>query len=335
MGSIVNGARWDNGTVSPAQGVPTVSIASDDQKTSVPRHNPPEDLSRFAWLSIAAAVATIVLKTVAWRITGSVGLLSDAAESLVNLAAAIIALIALKVSIRPPSKKFHYGRSKAEYFSAASEGSMIFVAAAVIVYTAVLRFLHPQPLEDVGIGLLVSVVASVINGVVAAVLLSNGRKRRSATLVADGKHLMTDVWTSVGVLVGVALVWLTKWDRLDAIVAMAVGVNILVTGARLVMASGDALMDVSLPKEENAAIREFLAQHSSDEVIFHAVRTREAGYRRFLEFHMLVPGAWTVRQGHDAMEDIIDELLERWPEMRVMGHLEPIEDPRSYEDLDV
>lgn len=306
-----------------------------DISEAPPRHRPPDDLSRFAWLSIAAAAVTILLKTLAWRITGSVGLLSDAAESLVNLVAAIIALVALKVSIRPPDKNHPFGHSKAEYFSAGAEGMMIFIAAAVIMYTAVQRFIHPRPIEDVGIGLLVSVLASVVNGLVAWVLLKNGRQRRSMTLIADGKHLLTDVWTSVGVLVGVGLVWLTGWQRLDPIVAFAVGVNILVTGAKLVGQSGTALLDVSLPKEDNEAIRDFLDAHSNDHVKFHAVRTREAGYRRFLEFHMLVPGSWTVKQGHDAMEDLIDEILDEWPEMRVSGHLEPIEDPRSYEDMDV
>ena len=306
-----------------------------DISEAPPRHRPPDDLSRFAWLSIAAAAVTILLKTLAWRITGSVGLLSDAAESLVNLVAAIIALVALKVSIRPPDKNHPFGHSKAEYFSAGAEGVMIFIAAAVIMYTAVQRFIHPRPIEDVGIGLLVSVLASVVNGLVAWVLLKNGRQRRSMTLIADGKHMLTDVWTSVGVLVGVGLVWLTGWQRLDPIVAFAVGVSILVTGAKLVGQSGTALLDVSLPKEDNEAIRDFLDAHSNDHVKFHAVRTREAGYRRFLEFHMLVPGSWTVKQGHDAMEDLIDEILDEWPEMRVSGHLEPIEDPRSYEDMDV
>ena len=306
-----------------------------DISEAPPRHRPPDDLSRFAWLSIAAAAVTILLKALAWRITGSVGLLSDAAESLVNLVAAIIALVALKVSIRPPDKNHHFGHSKAEYFSAGAEGMMIFIAAAVIMYTAVQRFIHPRPIEDVGIGLLVSVLASVVNGLVAWVLLKNGRQRRSMTLIADGKHMLTDVWTSVGVLVGVGLVWLTGWQRLDPIVAFAVGVSILVTGAKLVGQSGTALLDVSLPKEDNEAIRDFLDAHSNDHVKFHAVRTREAGYRRFLEFHMLVPGSWTVKQGHDAMEDLIDEILDEWPEMRVSGHLEPIEDPRSYEDMDV
>jgi len=316
---------WDNAWVTT---IPDTSAVT-------PRHQPPEDLSRFAWLSIAAATATILLKALAWWITGSVGLLSDAAESLVNLVAAVIALVALKVSIRPPDKNHQFGHSKAEYFSAGAEGMMIFIAAAVIIYTAIQRFFHPQSIEDVGIGLLVSVLASVINGAVAWVLLRNGRKRRSMTLIADGKHLLTDVWTSVGVLVGVGLVWLTGWQRLDPIVAFAVGINILITGAKLVEQSGTALLDVSLPKEENAAIRDFLDAHSNDHMRFHAVRTREAGYRQLLEFHMLVPGFWTVKQGHDAMEDLIDEILDKWPEMSVSGHLETIEDPRSYDDIDV
>lgn len=318
---------WQNGPVSSSP-VPPAAPA-------VPRHRPPEDLSRFAWLSIAAAVTTIVLKTAAWLLTGSVGLLSDAAESVVNLIAAIVALIALKVSIKPPDWNHNFGHSKAEYFSAAVEGTLIFVAAAVIVVSAVDRFLHPQGLENVGFGLVVSVVASLINGGVAWVLTRNGRRRRSMTLVADGKHLFTDVVTSVGVIVGVGLVYLTGWQRLDPIVAFLVGINVMVTGARLVGRSGEGLMDISLPKEDNDAIRDFLAEHSSERVRFHAMRTREAGYRRFLEFHMLVPGSWTVQHGHDVMEDLIDEMLEKWPELRVMGHLEPIEDPRSYEDIDV
>ncbi len=300
-----------------------------------PRHQPPEDLSRFAWLSIAAAITTIVLKTGAWLLTGSVGLLSDAAESLVNLAAAVVALVVLKISIKPPDKNHQFGHSKAEYFSAASEEIMIFIAAAVILVSAADRFLHPAPLEHLGIGLAVSMVASIVNGVVARVLTTNGRRRRSMTLIADGRHLFTDVITSIGVIVGIALVWLTGWQRLDPIVAFAVGINILVTGARLIGQSGAGLMDVSLPKEDNAEIRAFLAERSNETIQFHAVRTREAGYRRFLEFHMLVPGEWTVQRGHDVMEDLIDDLVDRWPELRVMGHLEPIEDPRSYQDIDL
>ncbi len=292
----------------------------------------PVDLTRFAWLSIAAALVTIAMKTFAWWITGSVGLLSDAAESLVNLVAAIVALVALTVAIRPPDKNHHFGHSKAEYFSAATEGMMIFVAAAVILFTAVQRFLNPQPLENVGIGLAVSVAASAVNGGVAMVLLRAGARYRSITLVADGKHLMTDVWTSVGVVVGVLLVWLTGWERLDPVVAFAVGLNILVTGSRLIRGASAGLMDVSLSKEDNELIRTVLGRFTSAEVSWHRLLTREAGNRRFMQFDLLVPGDWTVQRGHDLVEDITDALMAEFPDIDVLCHIEPAEDPRSYED---
>jgi len=290
------------------------------------------DLTKFAWLSIAAALATIVLKTVAWRVTGSVGLLSDAAESVVNLVAAVVALIALRIAAKPADKNHHFGHSKAEYFSSAVEGVMIFVAASVILVFGIQRLLDPQPLEQVGIGLLISVVAALINGAVAVVLIRAGRRYNSITLRADGNHLMTDLITSVGVVVGVGLVWLTGWEILDPIVAIGVGLNILWTGWRLVSESTAGLMDESLPKETNERLRELLAARASDEIDFHALRTRVSGARAFMEMHMLVPGAWSVKQGHDAMEDLIDEIRSEFPDLHVTGHLEPIEDPRSYED---
>lgn len=299
------------------------------------RHPRPVDLTRFAWLSIAAALVTIGLKGSAWLMTGSVGLLSDAAESLVNLVAAVVALVALRVALRPPDKDHHYGHSKAEYFSAALEGLMIFVAAAIILMTSVQRFLDPQPLQNLGTGLAVSALASVVNGTVAWVLLRAGRTHRSITLTADGKHLLTDVWTSVGVVVGVLLVWVTGWDRLDPIVAFAVGVNILVTGWGLIRSSTAGLMDASMPREDNARLQEILDSYVTEEIQFHAVRTREAGHRRFMEMHLLVPGAWSVKRGHDLAEDICDHLLQVYPDLRVNCHLEPIEDPRSYEDMGI
>ena len=308
-------------------------VAPETQAAS--RVAAPADLRKYAWLSIAAALATIFLKGAAWQITGSVGLLSDAAESLVNLVAAIVALIALTVAMRPPDKNHHFGHSKAEYFSAGTEGLMIIVAAGVIIVTSVQRFLAPQPLEQVGVGLLISVVASIINGLVGMVLIRVGRAHRSMTLVADGKHLWTDVVTSIGVIIGVGLVWITKWDRLDAIVAFAVAINILFTGWKLLRDSTEGLMDISLPKEHNALLRETLDRFRSQEIDFHAYRTRESGHRRFMECHMLVPGEWTVQQGHDAIEDVTEALHEVMPELRVLIHLEPIEDPRSYQDIEV
>jgi cation diffusion facilitator family transporter len=290
------------------------------------------DLSKFAYLSIAAAIATITLKTIAWQITGSVGLLSDALESVVNLVAAIAVLIALKVAARPADKNHHFGHSKAEYFSAAIEGQMIFVAAVAIMLSAVERFLHPRPLENVGMGLGISVAASVINGVVALVLLRAGKKHRSLTLTADGKHLMTDVWTSAGVVVAVLLVSITGIDRLDPIVAFLVGLNIVVTGWKLLRESGEGLMDIAMSKEDNKAIADVLTGFVSDEVHFHALRTRLSGHHRFAEVHVLVPGAWTVQQGHDLVEEIEDAVHDVFDDVALTCHLEPSEDPRAYGD---
>ena len=290
------------------------------------------DLTKFAWLSIAAALATIALKSAAWLVTGSVGLLSDAAESVVNLVAAIVALIALRVAAKPADKNHHYGHTKAEYFSAIVEGVMIFVAAGVIVVIAIRRLLEPQPLEQVGIGLAISVVAALVNGAVAMVLLRAGRRHNSITLRADGHHLMTDVITSGGVLVGVGLVVWTGWLWLDPVIAILVGLNIIVTGWRLIAESSRGLMDESLPKETNQRLREILAEHTSDGVEFHAMRTRVSGARAFMEMHMLVPGEWTVKRGHDALEDLSDLIRAEFPEIHVTGHLEPVGDPRSYED---
>jgi cation diffusion facilitator family transporter len=293
----------------------------------------PPRLTRFAWLSIAAALATIALKTLAWWLTGSVGLLSDAAESVVNLVAAVVALYALTVAARPADQEHLFGHTKAEYFSAAVEGQMIFVAAVFILWTAALRFLDPQPLENVGVGLAVSVVASVINGAVAVVLIRVGRRHRSMTLVADGRHLMTDVWTSVGVVVGVVMVALTGWLRMDAVVAFAVGLNIIVTGWRLLQESVHGLMDHSWSHRDNAELRALLRRFSSDQVDFHALRTRGAGRHRFAEVHVLVPGDWSVQRGHDLVEQIEEAVAQELQEVHLTCHLEPLEDPRSYGDF--
>ncbi|MFC0675158.1 cation diffusion facilitator family transporter [Brachybacterium hainanense] len=306
---------------------------------SVPER--PVDLTRFAWLSIATAIATIALKTGAWAMTGSVGLLSDAAESTVNLVAAVVALIALKIAAQGATQRYLYGRAKAEYFSAAVEGAMIFVAAAVIIVTAAERFVNPRPLENVGVGLLVSVVASVLNGAMAVVLIRAGRRYRSITLRADGKHLLTDVWTSIGVLVGVGLVALTGWDRLDAVVAFAVGVNIIVTGVGLVSESVSGLLDKALPEEDNAVITAILRRRVAESasrgaagmVAFHGLQTREAGRERFMNVDVLVPDDWSVKRGHDYVEELIEELEAALPDLRVLTHLEPISDPASYEDI--
>ena len=280
-------------------------------------------LTHYAWLSIAAAVTTIGLKSGAYLLTGSVGLLSDAAESVVNLVAAIVALIALSVAARPADENHHYGHGKAEYFSAGLEGLMIFVAAAVIIATSVQRFLHPQPLESVGLGLAISVLASAINGAVGYLLIRAGRAHRSVTLSADGKHLMTDVWTSVGVIVGVALVAITGWQRLDPLVAAAVGVNIIVTGFRLVAQSAVALLDVALPEEDDARLRNAVDTFRNDEVGVVDVRTRQSGQHRFVSLTLQVPGDWTVRRGHDLADRVEAAIGRELSGVVVQTHLEP------------
>lgn len=290
------------------------------------------DLSRFAWLSIAAAVVTITLKTIAWQLTGSVGLLSDAAESVVNLVAAVAVLIALRVAAMPADKNHHFGHAKAEYFSAALEGMMIFVAALVILYTSVDRFLNPRPIENVGIGLAISVLASIVNGVVAFILLRAGRQYRSLTLSADGKHLLTDVWTSAGVIVGVLVVALTGIERLDPVIAFLVGLNIIWTGWKLIRESTEGLMDVALSKEENRGIAEILARFVSKDVHFHALRTRVSGHHRFAEVHVLVPGRWSVQRGHDLVEEVEAAIHAEFADLSITCHLEPAEDPRAYGD---
>lgn len=295
----------------------------------------PKDLSRFAWLSIAAAILTIGLKTAAWAVTGSVGLLSDAAESVVNLAAAVVALIALKAVLRPPDSTYTYGRSKAEYFSSAVEGTMIFVAAAAIIFVSVQRLIYPKPLENIGIGLAVSVLAAVINGAVGYVLVRAGKRNNSIALIADGKHLFTDVVTSVGVVVGVGLVALTGWERLDPIVGLLAGINIVVTGARLMGQSAQGLMDHTLPAEENDALVELLHSQTTDQVRFHGLQTRVAGQQRYANVDVLVPGTWSVAEGHRFIERIEAEMEKTVPGLVVVTHLEPIEDPESYEDIPV
>ncbi len=300
--------------------------------TTRPRAEFPRNLSRFAYLSIAAAIATITLKTVAWQVTGSVGLLSDAAESVVNLVAAIAVLIALRVAALPPDKNHHFGHSKAEYFSAALEGQMIFIAAIVIMWSSVDRFLHPMPIANVGIGLAISVVASVINGAVAFVLLRAGRQYRSLTLTADGRHLMTDVWTSVGVVIGVILVAVTGVERLDPVIAFLVGLNIIRTGWTLLHESVEGLMDIALSRADNTAIAAILTGFVTEEVHFHALRTRMSGHHRFAEVHVLVPGSWSVQRGHDLVEEIEDAIQEQFDDIGIVCHLEPSEDPRAYDD---
>lgn len=298
-----------------------------------PHQQTPPDLTRYGWLSVGTALGVIGLKYVAYLITGSVGLLSDAAESVVNLVAAIVAVIVLRIAAKPADKNHNFGHSKAEYFSAWLEGLMIFLAAAFIIYTSVDRLINPRELNNVGLGLAISVVASIINGVVAVVLMRAGRKYRSHTLKADGTHLLTDVWTSVGVVIGVLLVGLTGLPWLDPAVAIAVGVNILVTGFKLVSESTGGLMDISWDKDENRLLADIVRKFRSHEVDIHALRSRMAGAQRYAEMHVLVPGEWTVWKGHDLIEEIESAIREEFDDVEVSCHLEPIEDPRAYGDF--
>jgi cation diffusion facilitator family transporter len=293
-------------------------------------------LTKWAWLSIGAAVLTIGMKTVAYLLTGSVGLLSDALESVVNLVAAVLALIALAAAAKPADEKHHFGHGKAEYLSAGAEGVMIVVAAGLIVYTAIERLINPRPLEELGIGLAVTLVATAINGAVGFVLLRQGRRHRSMTLVADGKHLMTDVYTSIGVIVGVGLVAVTGWLPLDSLVALAVGANILWTGFILIRNSGRGLLDHALPDEDNdriiAVLRGFVDRYPAGDLEFHGLQTRESGRDRFVSFHVLVPGSWSVSRAHDLVEDVEGEIRSVLPIVQVHTHLESREDRRSHDD---
>jgi cation diffusion facilitator family transporter len=289
-------------------------------------------LIRLLWLSVAAAVATISLKVTAWLLTGSVGLLSDAAESLVNLVAAVIALGALRWAVKPPDEQHAYGHAKAEYLSAGIEGALIFLAAVTIVVASVDRLLDPQPLTAVGPGLAIAGLAALINLGVGVLLVRAGREHRSITVEADGRHLLTDVWTSGGVIAGVAAVAITGWDRLDPIIGLAVACNIVITGAGLIRRSVGGLMDRALDATAHEQIEDVLAAFEARGVQFHALRTRQAGRRAFVSMHVLVPGVWTVQQGHDVVEDVEAAVRAELPHATVFTHLEPAEDPRSFYD---
>jgi cation diffusion facilitator family transporter len=304
-------------------------LAPDSDNT----HMVPASLKPYAWLSIGAALATIALKTLAWWLTGSVGLLSDALESLVNLAGAMMALAMLTVAAQPEDESHAYGHGKAEYFSSGFEGLLILLAAIAIGVAAVERLLHPQAVEQLGIGLIVSVVASIINFVTARILLKAGQQHRSITLEADAHHLMTDVWTSAGVIVGVGLVGLSGWLWLDPALALLVAANIVWTGWRLLRRSADGLMDVALPPEQHQGVVDVLDTYRPQGIDYHALRTRQAGARSFVEVHVLVPGAWSVQRGHDLLEKLEADIRTALPHATVLTHLEPIEDPASHDDI--
>ena len=292
-------------------------------------------LTYYARLSVVAAVVTFILKLCAWRLTGSIGLLSDALESVVNLAAAFVALGSLAVAARPADDEHAFGHSKAEYFAAGTEGALILVAAVAIGWSAVERFFSPHALSAPVAGLAISAVASCVNFAVARVLLRVGRKRNSIALEADAKHLLTDVWTSVAVIPAVALVALTGWLWLDPLIGLLVALHIVVTGVGLVRESMLGLMDTGLPAPQIEIIRATLAKYAEEGVQYHALLTRRAAARQFMSVHLLMPGTWTITRGHDVAERIECELRKIIPGLIVLTHLEPDDDPVSWHDVEL
>ena len=303
----------------------------------LPSAAPP--LTHYAAVSVVVALLVLALKFYAWRATGSVGLLSDALETLTNLGGAAMALLMLRLAAQPPDDEHAYGHTKAEYFSSGFEGMLIFVAAAAIAVTAVPRLLAPQALQQPAIGLIVAAIATVLNFALARWLARAGRRHRSITLDADARHLMADVWTTLGVIVGVLLVASTGRLWLDPLIALAVALHVLWSGFGLIRESAMGLMDAAWPPAEQQILREVLQQFRDEsapgEVEFHAVRTRVSAARRFVNFHVLVPGHWSVKRGHDLVERVEDCLAQRLPRVTAFTHLEPSDDPASYLDLEL
>ncbi len=295
-----------------------------------------QSLKKFAYLSIAAAMVTIGLKFSAYLYTGSMGLLSDALESCVNLIAAVVALVMIHISEKPADEGHEFGHTKAEYFSSAIEGGLIMVAAFSIIWTAAPKLFHPKEIENVGLGLLISLSASVVNMATAMVLIRNGKKNKSLLLEADGKHLMTDVWTSAGVIAGIGLVKLTGLLILDPIIAILVAINIIWTGFVLLRRSADGLMDATINEADLKLITDYLNELKTEKVDYHSLMTRQAGQRKFISLHLLIPGEWSVQQGHDYAENIEETIEDMFAEpVTVSTHIEPIEDPASMRDIGI
>ncbi len=292
-------------------------------------------LIKFAWLSIATALITIALKVSAYLLTDSIGLLSDAIESGVNLIAAVLALIVLTVAAQPPDEEHAFGHDKAEYFASGAEGTLILVAAVTIAFSAVRRLLNPVPLEQLDIGLVVSVLAAILNFVVGRILLQAGKRYRSITLEADANHLLTDVRTTAGVLLGILAVSLTNWHILDPLIALIVTGQIVLSGIRLVRKSVLGLMDTALPREEVQQIKEIINKHDAKGVGYHALRTRQSGAQRFMTVHIQVPGDWSVQQGHALLDEIEQDVYQTLRPIAIVTHLEPLEDPSSWEDIEL
>ncbi|HBG57120.1 cation diffusion facilitator family transporter [Proteiniphilum sp. UBA1028] len=293
-------------------------------------------LQHFLYLSIAAAIVTILLKFYAYHVTGSMGFMSDALESFVNLFAAVFALIMLNISQKPADEGHVYGHSKAEYFSSATEGALILVAAFSIIRSAIPRIMEPIPLENINTGLLFSFLASLVNMAVGLLLIKKGKQRKSLVLEADGKHLMTDVWTSVGVIAGIVIVKFTGWVIIDPIIAILVALNIIYTGYRLISRSASGLMDAAIPEEDMQKITAYLDSLQEQEIAYHSLLTRVAGQRKFISVHVLVPGDWSVQKGHDCADRIEENIGKMFDEpVTVSTHIEPVDDPVSMNDIGI
>ena len=293
-------------------------------------------LAKFLYLSVAAAIVTILLKFYAYHVTGSMGFLSDALESFVNLFAALFALIMLKVSQKPADDGHVFGHSKAEYFSSATEGALILIAAFSIIRTAIPRIVEPAPIENINTGLLFSLLASMVNLVVGFTLIKNGKKSKSLVLEADGRHLMTDVWTSVGVIVGILLVKFTGWLIIDPIIAILVALNIIYAGYKLISRSASGLMDATIPAEDLEKVILYLDSLKVNEIEYHSLLTRVAGQRKFISMHLLVPGEWSVKEGHDWADKVEETIIGLFNEpVTVSTHIEPVDDPASMEDIGI
>lgn len=292
-----------------------------------------QSLTKFTVLSIFASLITLTLKFSAYFVTGSVGLLSDAFESIVNLAASVMAFFMLKVAEKPADHDHMFGHTKAEYFSSIFEGVLILVAALGIGITAINRIIHPRVLEQISLGLFISVIASIVNLIVAIILIKTGKKHRSITLTADGQHLLTDVWTSAGVIIAVILVSITKWQILDPLIAIFVALNIIVTGFFLIKQSVLGLMDSAAPQKEYDQIKIILGQFCKKPIIYHDLLTRQSAYQTFVSVHILVPNNWTVKKGHDFVDNIEKELKKQIPHIVFLAHIEPVGDKKSWEDV--
>ncbi len=287
---------------------------------------------KLAGISIIASICTIVLKLFAFFFTNSVSLLSDALESFVNLLAAVITFFMVRLALKPADETHPYGHTKAEYISSTAEGMFIILAAGAIIVTAVQRLLHPAVLEQPGIGLLLSILASLVNLVVGLVLLKTGKKRRSLALEADGHHLLTDVYTTAGVLVGLVIVYMTHLFIFDPIIAIIVGLNIISSGSSIVQKSLGGVMDSSIDKTYINFIKRTFDEYKSKKIEFHGLLTRQSGSRQFISFHVLVPGVWTVQQAHTLVEEIEKKLRDSIPQSTITTHIEPVEDPLSWAD---